>query len=284
MRLYEFYLDELSQRQRKEIAGTEKDQFFTRPAVAAKFAEFVKSNLAKLDPKPSTMIEPSAGNGDLAKHFPGIEMYDLDPQRPDIKQADFLKSSHQHQPGKTVVMNPPFGVNSNLAVAFFNKAATFADHIAQIVPITFKRESVQKRMSSEFRLVDQYVLPKNAFYLPSEGDGSEGARGYDVPAVAQLWTRGERDAEVKLEIPKEYSFTRNPQDADFAFRRKGRRAGQIITDPQEIVQTNPNSFIYVNGPVEPWQKVDWRNNYGNEVMGARSISRKEIAHGLSTVK
>jgi len=281
MRLYEFHLDELSQRQRKEIAGTEKDQFFTRPDVAAKFAEWTKGKLATLDPKPTTMIEPSAGNGDLAKHFPGIEMYDLDPQRDDIKQADFLKSGHKYQPGKTVVMNPPFGVNSNLAVAFFNKAATFADHIAQIVPITFKRESVQKRMSGEFRLVDQYNLPKNAFYLPSEGDGK--TKGYDVPAVAQLWTRGEREAVVANEIPKEYSFTRNPQEAEFAFRRKGRRAGQIIVDPEEIVQTNPNSFIYVRGPVELWQKVDW-TKYGRDTMGAYSISRKDIADGLATVR
>ena len=282
MRLYEFQIDELSQRQRKEIAGTEKDQFFTRPEVAKNFASFVKTNLAKLDPKPTTMIEPSAGNGDLARHFPGIEMYDLDPQKPNIKQADFLKSSHEYQPGKTVIMNPPFGVNSNLAVAFFNKAAEFADHIAQIVPITFQRPSVQKRMSNEFRLVDQYTLPKNAFYLPSEGDGSAGAKGYSVPATAQLWTRGEREAEVKKEIPSEFSFTRNPQEADFAFRRKGRRAGQIIVDPKEILQTNPNSFIYVRGPVEPWQEVNWRE-YGNAVMGARSISRNEIADGLSGV-
>jgi len=278
MRYYE--LTELSQRQRKEIAGTEKDQFFTRPAVAQNFAAFVKKTLSGLDPKPSTMIEPSAGNGDLAKHFPGIQMYDLDPQRDDIQQADFLKSNHNYEPGKTVIMNPPFGVNSNLAVAFFNKAATFADHIAQIVPITFRRPSVQNRMSKEFRLVDQYNLPKNAFYLPSEGDGLEGAKGYDVPAVAQLWTRGEREAEVQNEIPKEYSFTRNPQEADFAFRRKGRRAGQIITDPQEIAVTNPNSFIYVRGPVEPWQKVDW-TQYGRDTMGAYSISRKDIANGLA---
>jgi len=282
MRLYEFQIDELSQRQRKEIAGTEKDQFFTRPDVASKFANWVKSTLSKLDPKPTTMIEPSAGNGDLARHFPGIEMYDLDPQLPEIKRADFLKSSHKYQPGKTVIMNPPFGVNSNLAVAFFNKAATFADHIAQIVPITFRRPSVQDRMSTEFRLVDQYNLPKNAFYLPSEGDGSEGAKGYDVPAVAQIWTRGEREAEVANEIPKEYSFTRTPPEADFAFRRKGRRAGQIIVDPQEVLQTNPNSFIYVRGPVELWQKVDW-TKYGRDTMGAYSISRKDIADGLATV-
>ena len=89
-----------------------------------------------------------------------------------------------------------------------------------------------------------------------------------------------REAEVKKEIPKEFSFTRNPQEADFAFRRKGRRAGQIIVDPEEILQTNPNSFIYVRGPVEPWQEVNWRE-YGNAVMGARSISRNEIADALS---
>lgn len=285
MRLYEI-LTELSQRQRKEIAGTEKDQFFTRPEVAQNFASFVKKTLAGLEPKPSTMIEPSAGNGDLARHFPGIQMYDLDPQRDDIKQQDFLKSSFKRQPGQTFIMNPPFGRSSDLAIMFFNKAAQSADHIAQIVPRTFKRESILKRLDPQFRLVDQYDLPKNAFYLPSEGDGK--VKGYDVNAVAQVFTRL-RDGEEapirkRYEMPPNVKFTRKPEQADFAFRRKGRRAGQIITDPAEVLQTNPNSFIYVIGDPKPWMKIDWRNNYGNDVMGARNITAGEIAQALATGK
>lgn len=285
MRLYEF-LNELSNRQRKEIAGTEKDQFFTRPEVAKNFASFVKRTLSSLEPKPSTFIEPSAGNGDLARHFPGIQMYDLDPQLPGIKQQNFLTSSFPYKAGQTFIMNPPFGKSSDLAIKFFNKAAESADHIAQIVPRTFKRESVLKRLDKRFRLVDQYDLPKNAFYLPSEGDGK--VKGYDVNCVAQVFTRLKDGEEAPItkryEMPKDVKFTRNPQEADFAFRRKGRRAGQIITDPNEVLQTNPNSFIYVIGDPTPWQKIDWRNNYGNDVMGARNITAGEIAQALATGK
>lgn len=280
MRYYE--LTELSNRERKEKAGTDKDQFFTRPEVAENFASWVKKTLSGLEPKPTTWIEPSAGNGDLARHFPGIQMYDLDPQREDIKQADFLKSDHKYEPGKTFVMNPPFGKASDLAIMFFNKAAQAADHIAQIVPRTFKRDSVLNRLDPKFRLVDQYDLPRNAFYLPFEGDGK--TKGYDVNAVAQVFTRMKEGEEVpqkkRYEMPPGVKFTRNIQQADFAFRRKGRRAGQIITDPQEVLQTNPNSFIYVIGDPTPWLKVDWKK-FGNDVMGARNITAGEIAQGLA---
>ena len=282
MRLHEFYVTELSNRQRKEIAGTEKDQFFTRPEVAEKFAQFVKKTLSGLEPKPTTMIEPSAGNGDLARHFPGIQMYDLDPQKPGIKQQDFLKSSFRYKPGQTFIMNPPFGASSNLAIRFFNTAAQSADHIAQIVPRTFKRESILNRLDPQFRLVDQYDLPRNSFYLPSEGDGK--VKGYDVNAVAQVFTRlkdgEEKPITKRYEMPPGVKFTRNIQQADFAFRRKGRRAGQIITNKEEVLQTNPNSFIYVIGDPEPWLKVNWKQ-YGNDVMGARNITAGEIAQGLA---
>ena len=203
MRYYE--LTELSNRERKEKAGTEKDQFFTRPEVAENFASWVKKTLSGLEPKPTTWIEPSAGNGDLARHFPGIQMYDLDPQREDIKQADFLKSDHKYEPGKTFVMNPPFGKASDLAIMFFNKAAQAADHIAQIVPRTFKRDSVLNRLEPKFRLVDQYDLPRNSFYLPFEGDGK--TKGYDVNAVAQVFTRMKEGEETETDLDiKNFQF------------------------------------------------------------------------------
>ena len=267
MRFSEF-IPEKTQAQRKQSAGVEHDQFFTRPQAAEQFANWVKSHRLPV----SRMIEPAAGNQDLARYFPGIEMYDLDPKSPKITRQDFFTAQHQRQPGLMVIQNPPFGRGSDLAIRFFNKASTFADFIAQIVPRTFRRPSIQNRLDDDFELVDEYVLPRNSFYLPSEGP----RRGYDVPAVAQIWRR----TEVKrpqIQPPKpsgRYEFVRDPADADFAFRMKGRRAGQIITQGFELA--NPNSFFFVRGDVAPWQAVDW-SEYGNDVMGARSISKADIA-------
>ena len=209
-------------------------------------------------------------------HFPGIEMYDLSPSGPNITKQDFLTSQHEHQPGFLVVQNPPFGRGSNLAIQFFNKATTFADYIAQIVPRTFRRPSIQNRLALDFELIDEYVLPKGSFYLPSEGP----QRKYDVPAVAQIWRRS-KTPRAKVIAPltsSKFQYVQRPEDADFAFRMKGRRAGQIIT--QGFEQANPNSFFFVKGDVTPWSKIDW-TQYGNDVMGARNISKADIASALS---
>jgi hypothetical protein len=261
-------IQERTQAQRKQAAGVEHDQFFTRPEVAEQFANWVKAHKLPV----SKTIEPAAGNQDLARYFPGIEMYDLDPKSSDIKKQDFFTAQHQHQPGFLVVMNPPFGSRSSLAIQFFNKAATFADYIAQIVPRTFRRPSIQNSLDNDFELIDEYILPRGSFYLPSEGTN----RKYDVPAVAQIW-RKSKDKRPPILSPKpngKYTFVKNPADADFAFRMKGRRAGQIVT--QNFDNANPNSFFFVKGDITPWTKIDW-SQYGNDVMGARNISKADIA-------
>lgn len=264
-------ITEQSQAQRRAAAGVAHDQFFTRPAVAKQFADWVKSHRLPV----TRIIEPAAGNMDLARYFPGIEMYDLDPKSPKIKQQDFFAAKHDTEPGFMVVMNPPFGRGSDLAIGFFNKAAEFAEYIAMIVPRTFRRDSVQVRLDQNFHLVDEYVLPRNSFYLPSEGPD----RGYDVPAVAQIWQRKaeKRPKPAKPVTTANFTFVRNPADADFAFRAKGRRAGQIIT--QDFENANPNSFFFVKGDVNPWQEIDW-SQLGNDVMGSRYISKADIARVL----
>lgn len=275
MRIIEI-LTERSQAERKRAAGTVHDQFFTRPEVADQFATWVKSqpfykNVTKI-------IEPAAGNRDLAKNFPNIEMYDLDPQSPEVSAQDFFNSQHKYQPGFLTVMNPPFGKASDLAIKFFNKAATYSEYIAQIVPRTFRRSGIQDRLAGNFELVDEYILPKGSFYLPSEGPD----RKYDVPAVAQIWKRTEqpRQKVVQKPIPQGIKFTRDPKQANVAFRRKGRSAGEIIT--QNIEQTNPNSFFYIvvdNPTLKKLQSVNWRE-YGEDVMGARSISQQDIINAI----
>jgi hypothetical protein len=86
MKLRDILLEK-SQRERKEQAGVKHDQFFTQPKAAEKFAKWVKSQPFWRDVK--HVIEPAAGNGELLKHFPRAVGYDLDPQSPKIKQANF---------------------------------------------------------------------------------------------------------------------------------------------------------------------------------------------------
>lgn len=276
MRIIEI-LTERSQAERKREAGTVHDQFFTRPEAANQFASWVKSH--PFYKSVTKVIEPAAGNMDLAKNFPNVEMYDLDPQHPEVSAQDFFTSQHKYQPGFLTVMNPPFGKASDLAIKFFNKAATYSDYIAMIVPRTFRRSGIQDRLSGSFELVDEYILPKGSFYLPSEGPD----RKYDVPAVAQIWQRTDKPREkaVQQPIPKGIQFIRDPKQANVAFRRKGRRAGEIIT--QNLETTNPNSFFYlkVDQPtLGKLQTIDW-SEYGHDVMGARSISQSDIAKALS---
>lgn len=61
-------ITELSQAERKAQAGVVSDQFFTRPQVAKQFADWVKS--MPFVSKVNRIIEPAAGNQDLARHFP----------------------------------------------------------------------------------------------------------------------------------------------------------------------------------------------------------------------
>lgn len=269
------FIIERTQAQRKAQVGVEHDQFFTRPEVARDFAMWVRGHPFFNDV--TRIVEPAAGNKDIAKYFPGAELYDLDPQSDDVAKQDFFTSSHQPKPGTLVVMNPPYGRSSDLAIKFFNKAASFADHIAMIVPRTFKRSTVQNRLDPNWALENEYVLPRGSFYLPGEGQHKR----YDVPAVAQLWRKHHEKREIKpisLPAPPGYRYVRDPLQADFAFRRKGRRAGQIIL--HDFEDANPNSFMFVVGDPNPWQRVDW-SEYGNDVMGARTISTVDISRALS---
>jgi len=275
MRYYE--IQEKSQAERKAEVGVEADQFFTRPEVAERFANWVKQH--DFIQSASRIIEPATGSKDLAKHFDNIEMLDLFPQSPDITAQDFLTSNMGYKEGTVVIMNPPYGNSSDLAIKFFNKAGDIADHIAMIVPRTFRRPIIQNQLGRDFHLVDEYILPKHSFYLPAEGK----IKPFNVPAVAQIWSR--QDSQRELQNPPSTSklFQLIPasqsQHADFAIRSRGGRAGQIVDVTPELT---PKSFIFVKGDQRvraAFDAVDW-SQLGNDVLAARNISKADIVKAV----
>ena len=126
------------------------DKFYTKKEVASICIS--QLNLDNYD----VIIEPSAGSGNFSSQIEGCIAYDIAPEHPDIIQQDFLtlEIDENIKDKKILVIgNPPFGVQNNLAIAFFNRSAEFADTIAFILPKSFRKQSVQNRLSLDFSLV-----------------------------------------------------------------------------------------------------------------------------------
>ena len=80
------------------------------------------------------------------------------------------------------VGNPPFGKRGKTAVAFFHQASKFADTVAFIVPVIFRKHFIHKQLPPDFRWVHSLSLPRDAFWTDSRPSHS-------VNTEFQVWTR-----------------------------------------------------------------------------------------------
>lgn len=277
MRFYE--INEKSNLDRKKDAGIHSDQFFTRAEVAKLFSDWVKSQSFYKSVK--TIIEPSAGNKDIAKFFPSAKLYDLDPKHSDILKQDWLDYSHSGGDETLVVGNPPFGKNNTLAVNFINKAAEFADWIAFILPKGFKRIPTQNRISNSHSLFAEIDLPKNSFYLPGEGVEIP----YDVPAVAQIWHRKRRE-KVKISYDSQWVKFVNPEEADIAVKRAG-RVGELDLTRENWSSHKNRQYYYLKILKDHKRIIDLIKNFkwraiGDDTVGAPVISKWDLINIINS--
>ena len=166
------------------------DQFFTKQEVAN---TCVKNLLSIIEIKSDDkFLEPSAGNGDFVRALKvcghKCQAIDLEPKNKNIQQGNFF-----HYKGKEQIVfgNPPFGKRSKLALEFFHHAATFADVIAFIVPVQWKKWSIQSKLPRGWRLVLDETLEEASFYLPEGKD-------YKVRCCFQVWTTRAEGEDLKL--------------------------------------------------------------------------------------
>ena len=169
------------------------DQFFTKDEVVSKCLDSLRTVLNgytqfpyEVMCRPMSIVEPSAGDGafflPLKKEFKGerfvVEGYDLDPRCEGVVKADFLTAGVE---ADIFVGNPPFGNRSSLAIDFVNEAAKSAYVLAFIVPVQFRKWSVQNKIDNDFSLVTDELLPEDAFRV----DG----KPYKVRCCFQVWVR-----------------------------------------------------------------------------------------------
>lgn len=262
------------------------DQFYTARPVAKSCLAFLQDTI------PSTAtdlyLEPSAGDGAFFELMPpGARVgVDLEPKHPEVARQNFLEEFNPKSGSFRWITlgNPPFGKNSSLAVQFFNKAAAFSEVIAFVVPLTFRKQSLQKRLNRNFELVAELTLPPCAFVFEGEP--------YSVPCCFQVWQKVS-SSRVHVETPLvhvDFDFC-CAAEADFAIRRVGGLAGKVI---REFSGYSPSSHYFVRSHIGAatlaarfeaidWEDVKW-NTAGNPSIGKRELVGKYAAICASEVK
>jgi len=227
------------------------DKFYTNPTIAERCLRSVGSRYNWNDW--GLVIEPSAGNGSFLTQIPSNAKIGLDivPEHPDIQTQDFLTYTPPTNIGKILVVgNPPFGRVSSLAIKFFNHASQWADVIAFIVPRTFRRISVQNRLSLQFHLVLDEEIPMGSF-TPS----------MMAKCCFQIWEKRPVERErVELSTthedweflgfgPKDTNGQPTPPTgADFALRAYGGQCGEIVDAGLESLR--PKSWHWIKSNID----------------------------------
>ena len=146
------------------------DKFYTTPEVAESFSKKVDEicDFSSFD----QIVEPSAGSGNFLSYLPDRTIaLDLAPEGENIIQQDFFEYESEYHPlynpiRVLTIGNPPFGSGymNPLAKGFFNKAATFSEVIAFIIPQKFMSSwKVQYQLDKSFGLYYSEEVPKFSF-------------------------------------------------------------------------------------------------------------------------
>lgn len=251
------------------------DQFYTSEEVAKKCISYLSESI---DISSFNFVEPSAGRGVFSNLIKETLSFDIDPKAPGVIKKDFLLTNFDDflfRKIKPICFfgNPPFGKNSSLAISFFNHSSIFGDVIAFIIPKTFRKASVHNKLSMDFHLDMDVDLPKDSFVY----NGSP----YDVPCCFQVWIRkNERRQIKKYENSSYFDFTKK-EDASFAVRRVGGRAGMAF-DLKEDLSPQSNYFLKLKDfTLDSLTVINIINsinlkNIVSSTAGVRSLSKGEL--------
>lgn len=245
------------------------DKFYTRPDVAQVCLDHLLG--LDLDITCDAWLEPSAGSGAFYSLLPEPRIgLDLLPEHPEVKKQNFLTWKTKKR--VITIGNPPFGKNSALAVHFFNHAAQFSTLIAFIVPKTFAKDSVQKRLNPYFHLISSLALEPDSFTFQSSP--------YKVPCVFQIWQKHPTErthTQAPLHHP-DFIYTCK-ETACVAIQRVGTNAGRVKSS---FLHLSPNSHYFLTSHtltqdalINRLMALDY-SSVKHNTAGNPSISKREL--------
>jgi hypothetical protein len=218
------------------------------------------------------VIEPSGGNGSFIKYFQkhNISYYscDINPQYETIVREDFLNLDTKKFMGKILTLgNPPFGKNNSLTTKFFNKAANFSRVIGFIVPKSFRKPSVQKRLNRNFHLIEDFELVDQNYV-------NESGKIQLVPTIFQIWEyRDELRVLENLKLVSNVINFVSRENANYAIRRVGVNAGKCFKDTNKSLQ----SHYFIKTNIEDFDiKFNKVKFEFNDDVGCHSLTKNQI--------
>lgn len=214
------------------------DQYYTDPAYALYFWNQTH-RLLDLDTF-DTFVEPCAGTGSFYNLMPANKRYgiDIDPQCNGVVQQDFMNWSIPVIPyGRVLTLtNPPFGRNSQGAIDFFQRSATFSTGIGMVLPRSFKKISLQEKLNKSFHLVWEEDTPVDSF-INNKGEF------VDVKTVSQIWSRKFDSRENNIiNYKHKFTFVKYNDDYDLILRRIGWNSGKYYS---QIEEEEKGQFIFI---------------------------------------
>lgn len=190
--------------------NTELDQFYTNPLTAKKLTSIFTTEIKKLGYQKINFLEPSAGTGNFLQAIREISKnnsliskkvlaFDIQPksEKENIIKTNFLKVPltkylKKKKSNYVVIGNPPFGKKGKLALNFVNKSAEFIDTIGFILPLTFRRWSIQSKLNKDLQLIYDINLEPNSFLAND--------KIFSLNACFQIWTKrktAQKDLRIK---------------------------------------------------------------------------------------
>lgn len=246
------------------------DRFYTLPDVAAICIH--QLDLSKYD----LIVEPSAGNGSFSHQLPSCVAYDINPGAADIQKADWLALDKTFlSKGRSLVIgNPPFGEQGKKAIDFFNSCKD-ASTIAFVLPLSFRKSSIQNRLNLSFWLEKELDLSNTLFLF-------EGQK-VKVPCVFQVWEKKEEQrSKKKGKTTTPYLDFVSPKEADFRIQRVGGNAGRADVDLNRAVSSN--YFVKNKTNLSNLELIDIINNLVfptiSFTVGPKSLSKTELIEVL----
>lgn len=256
------------------------DKFYTKNSVA----KFCVEKLLNYACDDYLFIEPSAGSGAFCdalldfgvKNFRAFDIQPT-PKRNSaylIYQRDFFVYKPHGEQKLAFIGNPPFGKCANMAVKFFNHAASFlqTEIIAFIVPKTFQKISIHNKLNVSFAIVSECELLKNSFLLNGQS--------YDVPCVFQIWQRCNTPRVALKLFEEKYLKFVTKSEADFAIRRVGGNAGKVL----QGLEHNPSTTYFCKVLIPDIKRIVGSIDFSqiaNATAGVRSISKLEIQMAIN---
>ena len=222
----------------------ELDKYYTKTDVALACVDSILQTLqcSGLDVLQHVFVEPSAGGGAFleaaalrGQHAVG---FDISPTAAGIVQNDFLSDDcFAKKPAPFAALpnltfgNPPFGRKASLALEFVNRSLGQSVLVGFVLPLQFRKWSVQSKILPGARLVVDTTLDEDSFEFLG--------KGYRLRCCFQIWTLDPRVSPgVDLRIASRpstahpdflmYQYNRTPEalkffdcEWDFAVPRQG---------------------------------------------------------------